>query len=77
MPPAQNISIARSWAASDGSPHGSRKNHAASPFPPRARPAPSSEATTLKNVSRLGKNTAKVRKAWKSFQPSWMPGSVT
>jgi len=30
----------------------------------------------LKSVSRLGKNTAKVRNAWTSFQPAWMPGSV-
>ena len=45
-------------------------------MPPRARPAVSSEATTLKNVSRLGKNTANVSSACRSFHPWWMPGSV-
>src|SRR3990167_1609581 len=76
MPPKVNSSIASTCAASDGSPHGSRANHATQPRPPRARAPLSSEATTLKNVSRLGKKTAKVRKAWTSFQPTWIPGSV-
>jgi hypothetical protein len=77
MPPAQKVSIASSCAASEGSPHGSRPNHPNHPFPPRARPPVSSEATTLKKVSRLGKNTAKVKNAWNSFHPRWIPGSVT
>ena len=76
MPPKANSSIASTCAASDGSPHGSRANQATQPRPPRARAPLSSEATTLKNVSRLGKKTAKVRKAWTSFQPTWIPGSV-
>src|SRR5262249_13971575 len=67
---------ARTCAVSDGSLQGSFLNHTTSPRPPRARAPLSREATTLKNVSRLGKNTAKVRKACASFQPCPIPGSV-
>src|SRR6266540_2457176 len=74
-PPAKRI-IASTCAATDGSPHGSFPNQAIQPLPPRARPPLSSDATTVKNVSRLGKNTANVRNACTIFQPWWMPGSV-
>ena len=63
MPPAQNISIASNCAASEGSPHGSLPNQLTKPVAPRARAPLSREATTLKKVKKLGKNTAKVRKA--------------
>ena len=75
-PPKANSSIASTCAVTEGSPQGSRTNQATPSLAARARPPISSEATTLKNVSRLGKNTAKVRKAWKSFHPWWMPGSA-
>ena len=75
-PPKTNRSMASTCAATDGSPQGSLPNHATQPRPPRARAPLSSEATTLKNVSRLGKKTANVRNAWTSFQPWWMPGSA-
>ena len=62
-PPKTKRSMARTWAVTDGSPQGSLPNQATQPRPPRARPPVSRDATTLKKVRRLGKNTAKVKKA--------------
>src|SRR5262249_20723159 len=76
MPPKANSSIASTCAVRDGSLQGSLANQASNPRPPRARAPLSREATTLKNVSRLGKKTANVKKACVSFQPCPMPGSV-
>src|SRR4029450_2241827 len=74
MPPKANSSIASTCAVRDGSPQGNLANQASNPCPPRARAPLSREATTLKNVSRLGKKTANVRKACTSFQPCPIPG---
>src|SRR5258705_3930822 len=76
IPPNAKSTMARTCAATDGSDHGSFANQLIQPRPPRARPAVSSEAVTLKNVSRLGKKTAKVRSACRSFHAWWMPGSA-
>ena len=76
MPPKAKRIIASTCAASDGSDQGILTNQLIQPAPPRARPPVSSEATTLKNVSRLGKKTANVNSACRSFQPWWIPGSV-
>ena len=52
--PNTNVIMASSWAATDGSPHGSFLTHASTPPPPRLRPPISSDATTENAVARLG-----------------------
>lgn len=77
IPPKAKSSMATACAVNSGLPQGRLKIQVSQPLPPRLRPEYSSEATTLKKVSRLGKNTTKVNSAWTSFQTSEMPGSVT
>src|SRR5690606_24170875 len=55
--------------------HGSLKIQRKRPVPPLRRAPSSTEATTVKAVTRLGKTTANVRMAWSSLVEWGMPGS--
>ena len=54
IPPNTKVNMARTWAATDGSPHGSFLIQPNRPVPPRFRPPISRLATTLNAVARLG-----------------------
>jgi hypothetical protein len=57
MPPNRKRMPARSWATTEGSPHGRARIQPSSPLPPRARPAYSNDAITVNAVSIEGKKT--------------------
>ncbi len=74
-PPTMNSSPASSTEDRVGFPQGRVRSQPNSPVPPRSRPATSSEAITVKAVTRLGNEMAMVLKVWNSFQAAGIPGS--
>jgi hypothetical protein len=76
IPPSMNANMARICVDNEGSFHGTFKNQAAKPVPPRRRAPISSAYITEKAVARLGKNTANVSTAWANFHWFEIPGSV-
>src|SRR5688500_12075848 len=74
-PPKVNEIIASATDEKNGSDHGSRPIQSKSPVAPFTRPATSSDAITVKAVTKLGYRIAYVEIVCVSFQPALIPGS--
>ena len=74
-PPTRKSNIAQSEQETSGLPHGRVAIQPNNPFPPRNRPATSSEAQIVNAVTKLGNEITIVLNVWNSFQPAEIPGS--